>query len=77
MRKSKNDTLSTQRHCNFCVNNVKAIDYKDTSAMRRYMSSYSKIVPRRRSGVCSAHQRKLANAIKRARYMAIVPYLTR
>ena len=77
MRKSRNNTLNKQRHCAFCVNNVKAIDYKDPSAMRRYLSSYSKIVPRRRSGVCATHQRLLANAIKRARFMAIVPYLTR
>ncbi|MCX6746256.1 MAG: 30S ribosomal protein S18, partial [Candidatus Parcubacteria bacterium] len=43
----------------------------------RWTSSYSKIVPRRRSGVCTKHQRKLAQAIKRARFMALLPYLPR
>jgi len=77
MKKQQRDPLAAQRHCQFCVNNVKAIDYKDPVGLRRYTSSYSKIVPRRRSGVCSAHQRKLASAIKLARFMAILPYVTK
>jgi small subunit ribosomal protein S18 len=60
--------------CHFCVNNVKTADYKDTQTLRRFISSYAKIVPRKRSGVCSGHQRKLANAIKRARIMALLPF---
>ncbi len=64
------------RACAFCVKNVNEIDYKDTSTLRRYLSSYSKIVPRRRSGVCAFHQRKLARAIKRARTIALLPYVT-
>ena len=63
------------RHCWFCVNGVDAVDYKDTNRLRRYMSSYGKIVPRRRSGVCSTSQRMLATAIKRARFMALLPYV--
>jgi small subunit ribosomal protein S18 len=55
--------------------NVKTIDYKDTDTLRRYLSSFGKIVPRKRSGVCQWHQRKLANAIKRARFMGLLPYL--
>ena len=69
--------LEKPRYCYFCVNGIKDIDYKDGQLLRRFISSYSKIVPRRRSGVCSKHQRKLANAIKRARYIAILPYLPR
>jgi len=69
--------MQQQRHCGFCVNGTKAIDYKDPNFLRRYTSSYSKVVPRRRSGVCALHQRKLANAIKRARYMALLPYVTK
>jgi small subunit ribosomal protein S18 len=61
--------------CAFCVNNVNAIDYKDTATLRRYLSSYAKIVPRRRSGVCAFHQRKLARAVKRARLLALLPYV--
>ncbi|MFA5188160.1 MAG: 30S ribosomal protein S18 [Patescibacteria group bacterium] len=67
--------LEKPRYCYFCVNSIRDIDYKDGQLLRRFISSYSKIVPRRRSGVCTKHQRKLSNAIKRARYMAILPYL--
>jgi small subunit ribosomal protein S18 len=74
MKRNQQNTLSQQRHCGMCVHNLKAIDYKDPQALRRYTSSYAKIVPRRRSGVCALHQRMLAEAIKRARFMAILPY---
>lgn len=63
--------------CYFCQNGINDIDYKDGQFLRRWLSSYNKIVPRRRSGVCTKHQRKLAQAIKRARYMAIAPYTPR
>jgi small subunit ribosomal protein S18 len=63
--------------CHFCQINAKEINYKDTNTLRRYLSSFGKIVPRKRSGVCMWHQRKLANAIKLARYMALLPYLVR
>jgi len=59
------------------VNTVEAIDYKDIPTIKRYTSSYGKIVPRRKSGVCAKHQRKLATAIKRARIMALLPFTTR
>ncbi len=60
--------------CYFCKVNLKTIDYKDTNTLRRYLSSFGKIVARKRSGVCQWHQRKLANAIKRARFMGLLPY---
>lgn len=63
------------RTCSFCVNNVREIDYKDTDTLRKFISSYGKIVPTRRSGVCSKHQKKLSNAIKRARVMGLLPFL--
>jgi small subunit ribosomal protein S18 len=66
---------NSERQCNFCRSNVEAINYKDTNTLRRYLSSFGKIVPRKRSGVCAWHQRKLANAIKRARFMALLPYV--
>lgn len=69
--------MATQRHCGFCIHNVSAVDYKDPNALRRYTSSYGKIVPRRRSGVCAKHQRMLAEAIKRARVMALLPYVVK
>ena len=76
MRKNqKNGTIAVQKHCGFCIKSVKAVDYKDPNALRRYTSSYGKIVPRRKSGVCSKHQRMLSEAIKRARTMALLPYV--
>lgn len=62
--------------CYYCVNNVHVISYKDTDVLRRFVSSYLKIAPRRRSGLCALHQRKVARAIKQARIaglMAFVP----
>ncbi|MBU0625103.1 30S ribosomal protein S18 [Patescibacteria group bacterium] len=76
-RRKGNEIIKRQRHCWFCINSVKAIDYKDLGTLRRYISSFGKIVPRRRSGVCAQHQRKLSNAIKRARIMALLPFTTR
>ena len=72
---SSKTPAAKQRHCYFCVNQVNEIDYKDTQLLRRYTSSYAKIVPRRRSGVCAWHQRKLANAIKKARVLALMPFV--
>lgn len=61
--------------CTFCVDKVEAIDYKDIGKLRKYITEKGKILPRRMSGVCAAHQRELAVAIKRARYMALLPYV--
>lgn len=66
-----------EKGCYFCQNNINEINYKDTNTLRRYLSSFGKIVPRKRSGVCAWHQRKLANAIKRSRFMALLPFLVR
>lgn len=62
--------------CQFCVDKCQSIDYKDTGRLRRYMSERSKILPRRTTGVCAAHQRTLMVAIKRARQIALLPYVT-
>jgi small subunit ribosomal protein S18 len=65
-----------KRQCFFCMNNIHEIDYKDVQLLRRFVSSYMKIVSRRRNGLCMFHQRKVANAIKQARnagLIAIVP----
>ena len=66
-----------KKYCHFCVNNIDDIDYKNVNLLRRFTSSYSKIVSRKRSGVCAFHQRKLATAIKRARIMALLPFVTK
>ncbi len=61
--------------CAFCVAGEKTIDYKDVAKIKKYITENGKILPRRQTGVCSYHQRELANAIKRARNMALLPYI--
>ena len=60
--------------CAFCVDKVDVIDYKDISRLRRVISERAKILPRRVTGTCARHQRDLTIAIKRARYLALIPY---
>lgn len=60
--------------CSFCVNK-EAIDYKETAKLGTYISNRGKIEPRRRTGTCARHQRELATAIKRARQIALLPYV--
>jgi small subunit ribosomal protein S18 len=61
--------------CVFCVDKVESIDYKDTAKLRKYVSEKGKIVPRRISGNCAKHQRQLTEAIKRARHIALLPFV--
>ena len=62
--------------CVFCVDKVENIDYKDTAKLRRYVTERGKIVPRRISGTCAKHQRRLALEIKRARAICLLPFVT-
>jgi len=64
-----------RKPCFFCVDRVGEIDYKDPSKLRRYISGEGKIEPRRKTGTCAKHQRVLTVAIKRARYLALLPYV--
>ena len=61
--------------CIFCQDKVEYIDYKDAAKLRKFISERGKILPRRISGTCAKHQRDLQNAIKRARHMALLPYV--
>ena len=61
--------------CQFCVDKVTSIDYKDTAKLRRFISERGKILPRRTTGTCAAHQRQLTVAITRARQIALLPYV--
>lgn len=61
--------------CSFCVDKVEHVDYKDTAKLKRYLSERGKILPRRTTGTCAAHQRQLTVAIKRARHIALLPYV--
>ncbi|MCR5485259.1 MAG: 30S ribosomal protein S18 [Clostridiales bacterium] len=60
--------------CSFCVDKVEEIDYKDVNKLHKFISDRAKILPRRVTGTCAAHQRKLTTAIKRARHIALLPY---
>ena len=62
--------------CIFCVDKVDFIDYKDSAKLRKFVSEAGKILPRRISGTCAKHQRDLNTAIKRARQVALLPYVT-
>lgn len=62
------------RFCQFCVDKVKSIDYKQSDMLRKYVLERGKIRPRRQTGTCARHQRALAAAIKRARHMALLPF---
>jgi small subunit ribosomal protein S18 len=63
--------------CSFCVDKVKEIDYKGSDALRRYLDGHGKIIPRRKTGTCAKHQRRLTLAIKRARHLALLPFAAR
>jgi small subunit ribosomal protein S18 len=62
--------------CAFCADKNEVIDYKDAMKLRKYLTESGKIAPRRASGTCAKHQRELAVAIKRARVMALLPYIS-
>ncbi len=62
--------------CTFCADKIEHIDYKDVARLRKFISERSKILPRRMTGVCAEHQRQLTVAIKRARHIALIPYVT-
>ncbi len=75
-RKMRPRPRKTRRKvCAFCVDKLDHIDYKDTARLRKHVTESGKIMPRRMSGVCARHQRELAVAIKRARQVALLPYV--
>jgi small subunit ribosomal protein S18 len=63
-----------KEHCYCCVNNINEIDYKDLQLMQKFTSMHHKILTSRRSGLCTKHQRRAAEAIKRSRIMALIPF---
>ena len=65
-----------RRHkvCKFCVDKIQVVDYKDVRRLRSFITDRGKIMPRRTSGNCAAHQRQLSGAIRRARSIALLPY---
>lgn len=68
--------LRRKRICRFCENYVAYIDYKDPKKLNKFTTDVGKIIPRRTSGTCAQHQRQLVKAIKRARHLALIPYVS-
>lgn len=67
--------LRKKRVCQFCENDVIYIDFKDDRRLVRFLTEQGKIIPRHTSGTCAKHQRQLATAIKRARHLALIPFV--
>jgi len=63
--------------CYFCQRNIREIDFKDTELLRKFISGLAKIRGKKRTGVCSKHQRKLSKAIKKARHLGLLPYTSK
>lgn len=75
-RGDRRNRKGRKKVCQFCVDKVDTIDYKDIAKLRRFLSERAKILPRRVTGTCAHHQRELTIAIKRARHIALLPYVS-
>lgn len=72
----KKERKRKRRQCNFCADKIEFIDYKDVPRLRRYITEKGKILPRRITGNCAHHQRQITSAIKRARTVALLPFIS-
>ena len=75
MERPQRAKRAKKKVCLFCVDKVDSIDYKDTAKLKKYITERGKIVPRRISGNCAKHQRQLTIAVKRARIIALLPFV--
>lgn len=75
-RPARGGRKGRRKVCSFCVDKIDSIDYKDVARLRRFMSERAKILPRRVTGTCARHQRELTVAIKRARQIALLPFVS-
>lgn len=74
-RKKKEKKPGRKKPCKFCMDHIVLVDYKDERRLRRFMTDRGKIAARRITGTCARHQRQLAIAVKRARHLAMVPFV--
>jgi small subunit ribosomal protein S18 len=65
------------KKCYFSQNNIKHIDYKDTDLLKKFLNPHARLMSSKKTGVSAKSQRQLANAVKRARFMALIPYVSR
>jgi small subunit ribosomal protein S18 len=77
MARNEQPQFFSKKTCRFCEQRIEDIDYKDVKLLQKYITSSGKIEPRKRSGNCPRHQRGVASAIKRARIMALLPFVNR
>lgn len=75
-QRPRQNNRKRKKVCAFCADKIEEIDYKDTLRLRKYTSERAKILPRRVTGTCAKHQRQLTIAIKRARQVALMPYIS-
>ena len=73
--KNNAKTHKRRKVCQFCVDKATFVDYKDVAKLKKFPSERGKILPRRATGACAMHQRQLTEAIKRARQVALMPYV--
>jgi small subunit ribosomal protein S18 len=69
--------MNPTKQCYFSQNNIQHIDYKDTEILKKFLNPHARMISKKRSGVTSKNQRKLALAVKRARFMALLPFVAR
>ena len=74
-RKSQRKKVGSDKPCKLCKRGVTDIDWKDETVLKQFVTDRGKIAPRRVTGTCARHQRMLARAIKRARFMALLPFV--
>ena len=72
---NKQSTNNKKKYCHFCKSNAQEVDYKDVQVLRRFVSSFLKIGARRRTGLCSKHQRKTAKSIKQSRIAGLIAFV--
>jgi small subunit ribosomal protein S18 len=75
-KRATKDRRPKRKPCNFCADKVQDVSYRDVNRLRKYVSERGKIVPRRISGSCAKHQRMLTTAVKRARVIAFLPFVS-
>lgn len=76
MARGKRVFFRRRKVCKFCADHIEYIDYKDVQLLQQFVPERAKILPRRISGTCARHQRILQRAIKRARHVALLPFVT-
>ena len=65
------------KQCFFTQNNIKYVDYKDVDILKKFLNPHGRMIARKKTGVSSKHQRELAEAVKRARFMGLLPFVSR